>query len=95
MKPKSKILLKTDNKQSALLQINGLSILERNIRSFQNENFEVFLETSPSLQDFLTKLPIISSHDFLTEHPSGRIFRGDVQYELKFFQEIKDPKYLA
>ena len=59
MKPKSKILLKTDNKQSALLQINGLSILERNIRSFQNENFEVFLETSPSLQDFLTKLPII------------------------------------
>lgn len=84
-------ILSVEDFECAFLQVNGLMVLERNIKSLQKIGFVVFVDSSKEnseIDDLVKKLHISKYNEEDTQSKNRLIIRGDEQYNLSFFQEL-------
>lgn len=84
-----KVFLKIDNIACAGFKVNGLSVLQRNILSLQQQGFAVFLDHSHCSPHLPEGVQGVSAKHFYQTTPAFLNLRADVQYSLGFFSEIK------
>jgi len=89
------VFLTVKDIKAALLKVNGLRVLERNILQLKKNNFEVIVlaskELISSLSDLCDRLNVVlnDSFDCLDDENNYLSVQGDVQYSLSFFAEIQ------